>query len=105
MQAHAGCPGTFGRTSSTIEPGVFQVVVEYSEEEVGKRAMELAQALVRAALADTPVDGAAALQRRRDLGDAVRRGPSPGSASRRASVSSSSRWRWMSIWLSTLRRA
>ncbi|KAG1589417.1 hypothetical protein G6F46_014637 [Rhizopus delemar] len=45
MQAHAGCPVTFGRTSSTIEPGVFQVVVEYSEEEVGKLAMELAQAL------------------------------------------------------------
>ena len=56
MQAHAGCPVTFGRTASTIEPGVFQVVVEYSEEEVGRLAMELAQVLVRAALDDTPFD-------------------------------------------------
>ena len=56
MQAHAGCPVTFGRTSTTIEPGVFQVVVEYSEEEVGRLAMELAQQLVRAALDDTPFD-------------------------------------------------
>ncbi|WP_454676349.1 cyanophycin synthetase [Achromobacter marplatensis] len=78
MQAHAGCPVTFGRTSSTIEPGVFQVVVEYSEEEVGKLAMELAQALVRAALDDTPFDFADALKRLRELDEDVRLGPSTG---------------------------
>ncbi|MGB3436554.1 cyanophycin synthetase [Achromobacter sp.] len=79
MQAHAGCPVTFGRTASTIEPGVFQVVVEYSEEEVGKLAMELAQVLVRAALDDTPFDLADALKRLRDLDEDVRLGPSTGS--------------------------
>ncbi|KQZ98823.1 MAG: cyanophycin synthetase [Achromobacter sp.] len=79
MQAHAGCPVTFGRTASTIEPGVFQVVVEYSEEEVGKLAMELAQELVRAALDDTPFDIADALKRLRELDEDVRLGPSTGS--------------------------
>jgi len=79
MQAHAGCPVTFGRTASTIEPGVFQVVVEYSEEEVGKLAMELAQVLVRAALDDTQFDLADALKRLRELDEDVRLGPSTGS--------------------------
>lgn len=79
MQAHAGCPVTFGRTASTVEPGVFQVVVEYSEEEVGKLAMELAQELVRAALDDTPFDIADALKRLRELDEDVRLGPSTGS--------------------------
>jgi cyanophycin synthetase len=79
MQAHAGCPVTFGRTASTIEPGVFQVVVEYSEEEVGRLAMELAQVLVRAALDDAPFDLADALKRLRDLDEDVRLGPSTGS--------------------------
>lgn len=79
MQAHAGCPVTFGRTSATIEPGVFQVVVEYSEEAVGLLAMELAQQLVRAALDDTPFDLADALKRLRDLDEDVRLGPSTGS--------------------------
>ena len=79
MQAHAGCPVTFGRTSTTIEPGVFQVVVEYSEEEVGRLAMELAQQLVRAALDDTPFDLPDALKRLRELDEDVRLGPSTGS--------------------------
>jgi cyanophycin synthetase len=79
MQAHAGCPVTFGRTASTIEPGVFQVVVEYSEEEVGRLAMELAQVLVHAALDDTPFDLADALKRLRELDEDVRLGPSTGS--------------------------
>src|SRR4051812_25491905 len=34
LQAQAGCPVTFSRTTSTLERGIFQVVVEYSEEAV-----------------------------------------------------------------------
>lgn len=78
LQAYAGCPVTFGRASSTIEPGVFQVVVEYSEEEVGRLAMDLAQRLVQAALDDTPFDLADALKRLRELDEDVRLGPSTG---------------------------
>ena len=36
LQAQAGCPVTFSRCTQTIEACVFQVVVEYSEESVGR---------------------------------------------------------------------
>jgi cyanophycin synthetase len=45
LQAQAGCPVTFSRTTATLEPGIYQVVVEYSEESVGRLAFELAEAL------------------------------------------------------------
>jgi cyanophycin synthetase len=79
LQAHAGCPVTFSRTQPTTEPGIFQVIVEYSEEPVGRLAFELAQELVRAALHDTPFDLDAALVRLRELDEDVRLGPSTGS--------------------------
>ncbi|WP_026640468.1 cyanophycin synthetase [Bordetella petrii] len=78
LQAHAGCPVTFGRTAATVEPGVFQVVVEYSEEAVGKLAMEQAAQLLQAALADTPFELAEALARLRELDEDLRLGPSTG---------------------------
>ena len=46
LQAQAGCPVTFSRTAQTVEPGVYQVVVEYSEESVGRLAFEQALTLV-----------------------------------------------------------
>ncbi|MDE2617415.1 MAG: cyanophycin synthetase [Burkholderiales bacterium] len=79
LQAQAGCPVTFSRTTPTVEPGVYQVVVEYSEEAVGLLALELAQLLCRAALEDTPFDLAAALGQLRELDEDVRLGPSTGS--------------------------
>ena len=78
LQAQAGCPVTFSRTTATLDPGVYQVVVEYSEEEVGRLALELAQALCQSALDDTPYDLPAALGRLRELDEDVRLGPSTG---------------------------
>lgn len=78
LQAHAGCPVTFGRTSATVEPGVFQIAVEYSEEAVGKLALELACALLEAAREDLPFDLQAALARLRELDEDIRLGPSTG---------------------------
>ena len=49
LQACAGCPVTFSRTAPTLEKGVFQVVVEYTEEKVGRLAFDLAIALLKAA--------------------------------------------------------
>ena len=43
LQAQAGCPVTFSRTVTTLESGVYQVVCEYSEEEVGRQAFRLAE--------------------------------------------------------------
>ena len=79
LQAQAGCPVTFSRTTPTLESHVYQVVVEYSEEEVGRRALDLAQVLCAAALHDTPFDLTAALNELRDLDEDVRLGPSTGS--------------------------
>lgn len=79
LQSQAGCPVTFSRTVSTIETGIYQVVVEYSEEEVGRLAFDLALELCLAALADTPFDLTAALARIRELDEDVRLGPSTGS--------------------------
>ncbi len=79
LQAQAGCPVTFCRTAQTVDPGVYQVVVEYSEEEVGRLALELAQALCQAAFNDQPFDLADALHRLRELDEDVRLGPSTGS--------------------------
>lgn len=78
LQSQSGCPVTFSRTVPTVESGVYQVIVEYSEEAVGRLAFELAQALCTAAVADTPFDLADALVRLRELDEDVRLGPSTG---------------------------
>jgi len=79
LQAEAGCPVTFSRTTATLETGIYQVVVEYSEEEVGRLALQLAQGLIDSARGDTPFDLAAAIKQLRDLDEDVRLGPSTGS--------------------------
>src|SRR5690606_37280997 len=79
LQAQAGCPVTFSRTTPTPEAGTFQVVVEYSQEEVGLLAMELAEQLITAAMHDQPFDSQAALKQIRELDEDVRLGPSTGS--------------------------
>ncbi len=80
LQAQAGCPVTYSTTFITPTPGHFQVVVEYSEEDVGRMACEAAQALVRAALESrTDWDAAATIKQLRELDEDVRLGPSTGS--------------------------
>lgn len=78
LQAEAGCPVTFSRTTATVERGIYQVVVEYSEEDVGRLALELAEQLVDAARKDTPFDLEGALARLREVDEDVRLGPSTG---------------------------
>ncbi len=78
LQAQAGCPVTFSRTAKTIDDGVYQVVVEYTEEDVGRLAFERAEQLCRAALDDTPFDLDATLKELRDLDEDIRLGPSTG---------------------------
>lgn len=78
LQAQAGCPVTFSRTSATVDPGVFQVVVEYSEEEVGRLAFDLARELIDAALHARGFDVDAAITRLRETDEDVRLGPSTG---------------------------
>ena len=80
LQEEAGCPVTFSRTQATVEPRVYQVVVEYSEEAVGRQAFELAQQLVAATLdPEAGFDIDAAIARLRETDEDVRLGPSTGS--------------------------
>lgn len=79
LQSSAGCPVTFSRTTQTVETGIFQVVVEYSEEAVGRLAFELTEKLVTAALQDSFFDLDRALDDLRELDEEVRLGPSTGS--------------------------
>jgi cyanophycin synthetase len=76
LQTHAGCQVAFSRTAEAPEAGVFQVVVEYTEEEVGRLALELAQSLIHSAIDDTPFDTAQTIATLRALDEAVRMGPS-----------------------------
>ncbi len=78
LQTKVGCLLTYSRTSPTIDPGIYQVVIEYSEEAVGRLAFELAQALCLAAMQDLPFDVAGALARLRALNEDERLGPSTG---------------------------
>ena len=78
LQAQAGCPVTFSRTTQTLEDGIYQVVVEYSEEQVGRLALELAEKLIGAALRNEEFDLPAALEELRELDEDVRLGPSTG---------------------------
>ena len=54
LQAQAGCPVTFSCSTPTVDADVYQLVVEYSEEAVGRLAMDLAEALCKSAQEDTP---------------------------------------------------
>ena len=78
LQSCAGCQVTFSRTIATLETGNYQVVVEYTEEAVGRLAFELAESLCHAALHDTPFELTQALALLRDLDEDERLGPSTG---------------------------
>lgn len=79
LQAQAGCPVSFSRTTATVEPGTYQVVVEYSEEAVGRAAFEAAQALLEAALDPAGrFDPEATVASLRALDEDERLGPSTG---------------------------
>ncbi len=78
LQAQAGCPVTFSRTATTPEHGVFQVIVEYSEEAVGRQAFEDAQALISAAQNGGDFDCDAVVAQLRELDEDERLGPSTG---------------------------
>ena len=70
----AGCQVTFSRSTLTPEEGLYQVVVEYSVEEVGRLALSLAEALCRSAIDDTPFDAQAALAQLQELAGESPRG-------------------------------
>ncbi|MGB4345340.1 MAG: cyanophycin synthetase [Burkholderiaceae bacterium] len=86
LQTQAGCPISFSATVATPLPGVYRVIVEYSEEEVGRLALKMALSLVsHAALISKPdttsqetPEASAMINQLRELDEDLRLGPSTG---------------------------
>jgi cyanophycin synthetase len=76
LQALAGADVAFGRVVASGDPGVWWLIVEYEEEEVGVRCVREAVEIVRSVLTGEPVDVPALLEALRDLREEVRLGPS-----------------------------
>ncbi|MSR56918.1 MAG: cyanophycin synthetase [Planctomycetaceae bacterium] len=84
LLTHSGTEVSFSKTAPAGEPGVFKVVVEYREEEIGRAAIEVARRLLEAAIHDRPFDVPAEIQQLRAHDQQIRLGPSTGSIVRAA---------------------
>src|SRR5262245_31297381 len=84
LQAAADSDVHFTRVSELPTPGHHCVTIEYKEEAVGRRALELSIELVEAARENRPSDVAAMVTELRKLNESVRLGPSTGSIVRAA---------------------
>ena len=78
LQEEMGFDVGYGRARMTDEPGVYNVVIAYKDEEAGRAAFETALRMVLAAMHDDPFDAPGEIERLRELADDVRLGPSTG---------------------------
>jgi len=74
----AGMPVTFGKARETDERGIYKVVFESPQEQVGRQALHLGRDLVMAAINDEPFDVPAAVEDLKELIDDHYLGPSTG---------------------------
>ncbi|MET3733004.1 cyanophycin synthetase [Moheibacter stercoris] len=79
IQTLAGMDTGFGRTRVTKEPGVYNVVFSYLEENVGIYAAEASVRIAQALIDGTEYDLEADIQKMREIRERVRLGPSTGS--------------------------
>ena len=79
LQIEAGCPVTFSRTTATPNDGLYQVVVQYTVEQVGRLAIRYAQQLLQAALDNTDFPLAKVVAELREVDEDLRLGPSTAS--------------------------
>ncbi|HEY1951669.1 MAG TPA: cyanophycin synthetase [Gemmatimonadaceae bacterium] len=76
LQSLAGCDVSFGRVVPSGDPDTWWVIVAYEEEEVGLQSMRDAVRIIRACIAEEPVDTSAILEQLLSLYETVRLGPS-----------------------------
>ena len=76
LQSLAGTDVSFGRVVPSGDPDTWWVIVAYEEEEVGLQAMRDAVKVVRACIADRPVDVNGIIEQLLSLYETVRLGPS-----------------------------
>ncbi len=79
IQTLAGMDTGFGRTRTTGEHGVYNVVFSYQEEKVGIYAAKAAVRICEALAKDTPYDLGEDIQKMREIREDERLGPSTGS--------------------------
>jgi cyanophycin synthetase len=79
IQTLAGMDTGFGRTRSTRERGVYNVVFSYVEEPVGMYAAKAAVRIAQALIDGSPYDLEADIQQMREIREDSRLGPSTGS--------------------------
>jgi cyanophycin synthetase len=75
LQVRAGTEVRFGRTRETSTKGVYKIVVEYREEELGRACLESARRLCLAALHDQAFDVAGEVEQLRNLAQRIRQAP------------------------------
>jgi cyanophycin synthetase len=78
LQSLTGTEVGYGRTRAASQEGVYKVVVEYEDEELGRQCLESGRLLCLAAVHDHPFDLDGELNRLRDL--ARRNAPPPATA-------------------------
>lgn len=76
VQINAGSEVHFVRVSESHQAGMFKLAVQYREERVGKKALEIAMAFIAAVRANQAYDLAAQIEELRDLDQCLRLGPS-----------------------------
>ncbi|MFL5637397.1 MAG: cyanophycin synthetase [Gemmatimonadaceae bacterium] len=76
LQSLAGCDVSFGRVVPSGDADTWWVIVAYEEEEVGLQSMRDAVKILRACIAEQPVDVEAIAEQLLSLYESVRLGPS-----------------------------
>ena len=76
LQSLSGCDVSFGRVVPSGDPDTWWVIVAYEEEEVGLQSMRDAVKIIRACIAEQPIDVDAIREQLLSLYEAVRLGPS-----------------------------
>jgi cyanophycin synthetase len=76
LETLAGTEVGFGKARETSETGVYRVIIEYTDETVGRACLATAHEMLMAALHDRPFDVAAEIERLRNLAHEVCLGPS-----------------------------
>jgi cyanophycin synthetase len=75
LQSLAGVPVEFGRARETSERGVYKVVVEFTEEQFARAALQTARSLILAAVDNTAFDVSDEIKKLRSLANALCLGP------------------------------
>ena len=76
LQSLAGSDVSFGRVVPSGDPDTWWVIVAYEEEEVGLQSMRDAVKIIRACIAEQPIDVNGIVEQLLSLHEAVRLGPS-----------------------------